>query len=344
METHLRNKLTAYFSNKSVLIVTSILIMIAVFVIVMASRKEITLLDDTNKKQIKTFKSTVREILEQNKIELKNKDKIYPDLESIVQDGSKIVIKRAVPVKVIMDGKEINIMSAEETVSDVLAAEHIAYKENDKIYPEKDTAVWKDMVIRIVRVTEKEFIEKQVLAYTNEIKQAKDWEVGVEKLLRNGSNGEKEIRIKVTYEDGIEKKREIIEEKVTKPPVSRQLAVGTLDTRVISRGETIQFKKMMVMKATSYTDDIASTGKMGGNTATGTKPRRIPGGGKWSTVAVDPKVIPLGTKLWIEGYGYAIAEDTGGAVKGNIIDLFFAQNSEEYLNWRTRKVKVYILK
>lgn len=344
MEIRLKNKPLAYFSNNPALVVTCMFIIVIALVIAGACQKEIILLDDMAKTQIVTFKSTVKDVLEQHRIELKSKDKISPDLESIVTNRSKIVIKRAVPVKVVMDGKETLLLSAEETVGDVLATEHIAYGKTDKVYPEKDVAVSKDMEIKVVRVTEKEFTEKQVLAYTNEVEHVQEWEVGVEELRRDGANGEKETKIKIIYEDGMEKKREIVEEKIIKLPMSRLLAVGTLDTRIVSRGETIQFKKMLVMKATSYTDDIACTGQIGGNTFTGTKPRRISGGGKWSTVAVDPRVIPLGTRLWVEGYGYAIAEDTGGAVKGNIIDLFFTQNTQEYLDWSTRRTKVYILK
>ena len=53
-----------------------------------------------------------------------------------------------------------------------------------------------------------------------------------------------------------------------------------------------------------------------------------PGG--LSTVAVDPRVIPLGSKVWVKGYGYAIAADTGGAIKGNIIDVYVNSEAEAY--------------
>ena len=82
------------------------------------------------------------------------------------------------------------------------------------------------------------------------------------------------------------------------------------------------------MEATAYTHT-------GNRTATGINPYR-------GVIAVDPKVIPLGTELYVEGYGYGEALDTGGAVKGNRIDLFFETKSEA-LNWGRRDVQVYIL-
>ena len=62
----------------------------------------------------------------------------------------------------------------------------------------------------------------------------------------------------------------------------------------------------------------------------------------YSTIAVDPSVIPLGTKVYVEGYGYAIAADTGGAIKGNRVDLFFNTEAEAS-NWGVRNLDVYIL-
>lgn len=74
---------------------------------------------------------------------------------------------------------------------------------------------------------------------------------------------------------------------------------------------------------------------LGGRTASGTAVCR-------GTVAVDPRVIPLGTKLYIEGYGYATARDTGGAINGNKIDVWFPSLGECY-QWGYRHVKVTIL-
>ncbi|KPU43086.1 cell wall-binding protein YocH precursor [Oxobacter pfennigii] len=344
MNKSFKDKMISFFSNNPAITLTCMLLLVVSLVIAGASQKEVFIIEGNKSTAAVTFKSTVGELLDQNQIQLDLKDKVFPGIDSMIKDGDRVIIKRAVPITVITDGEEIQFITAEENVEDMLFAEGIALDEKDKVYPEMDTAISKGMEVKVVRVTEKEITEKEIIAYTKEIQPKPDWEAGEEKELRQGENGEKEKTIKITYEDGVEKSREVIDEKIIKPAVSLLIAAGTLDTKVLSRGDTIRFEKMMVMKATSYTDDIANTGKIGGNTATGTKPRRISGGGKWSTVAVDPKVIPLGTELYIEGYGYAIAEDTGGAVKGNIIDLFFTQNTEEYLAWSTHKTKVYILK
>lgn len=88
----------------------------------------------------------------------------------------------------------------------------------------------------------------------------------------------------------------------------------------------------LTMQSTAYTGGIL--------TATGTKPVYNPGG--ISTIAVDPSVIPLGSKVYVSGYGIAIAADTGGAINGNIIDVYF--NSEaDCIAWGRRNVTVEIL-
>lgn len=84
-------------------------------------------------------------------------------------------------------------------------------------------------------------------------------------------------------------------------------------------------KKVMVMEATAY----AYTGQ---KTATGTWP-------KFGTIAVDPEVIPFGSRLWVEGYGYGIAEDTGSAIKGMIIDVYM-DKEDRALEWGRKKVQV----
>ena len=103
-----------------------------------------------------------------------------------------------------------------------------------------------------------------------------------------------------------------------------------------SRGGSVpselSYSKSFRVEATAYSGHNI--------TATGTKPVRNPGG--WSSIAVDRSVIPLGTRVYVENYGYAIAEDVGGAIKGNIIDLFM-DSSSQTRSWGRRNVTIYIL-
>lgn len=115
---------------------------------------------------------------------------------------------------------------------------------------------------------------------------------------------------------------------------------------VTSRGKTLDYKRVITMRATAYDSSFESCGKRPGErgygiTATGTQVRK-------GSVAVDPRVIPLGSKLYIESidgqyiYGTAYAEDTGGAIKGNRIDLFF-KTGYECTQFGVRAVRVYVL-
>lgn len=99
--------------------------------------------------------------------------------------------------------------------------------------------------------------------------------------------------------------------------------------------EELEKIKIFEMEATAYTDDKQSQGKWVGQTATGVKPQI-------GVVAVDPKIIPLGTRLYVEGYGQAIAGDTGGAIKGNRIDVFLP-NRGDCMRFGRQKVKVRVV-
>ncbi|GKU23758.1 3D domain-containing protein [Clostridium folliculivorans] len=119
---------------------------------------------------------------------------------------------------------------------------------------------------------------------------------------------------------------------IAKDKLSAIIASKSTSDTVISRGSNDQYKATFSMSSTAYTGGYV--------TAIGLKPLRSPSG--ISTVAVDPSVIPLGSKLFIPGYGTAIAADTGGAIQGNIVDLYF--NSEAECNsWGRRGITVNIV-
>lgn len=116
--------------------------------------------------------------------------------------------------------------------------------------------------------------------------------------------------------------------------VQASTASSVSQSGTLSRGmsKSVSYSQALTMTATAYSGDAI--------TASGTATARNSGG--YSTIAVDPRVIPLGSRVYVEGYGYAVAEDTGGAIKGNRIDLFFPTEGE-CESWGVRSVKVYVL-
>lgn len=97
--------------------------------------------------------------------------------------------------------------------------------------------------------------------------------------------------------------------------------------------------------ATGYTAGKESTGKSPGHpeygiTYSGVRVRKD----DFSTIAADPKVFPIGTIMYVPGYGFGVVADTGGAIKGHKIDLYFATKQQVYDEWGKKKVRVYILR
>jgi 3D (Asp-Asp-Asp) domain-containing protein len=104
------------------------------------------------------------------------------------------------------------------------------------------------------------------------------------------------------------------------------------------------FKRVEVT-ATGYYAGLESTGKNPGHpeygiTFSGVQVRRD----LYSTIAADPKVFPLGTIMWIPGYGYAIVADTGSAIKGKKIDLYYETKEDVFKEWGKKTVNVFIVK
>ncbi len=178
----------------------------------------------------------------------------------------------------------------------------------------------------------KEVVQREPIPYPTLRKSSSELRSGSSKTVRAGINGEKKITYRVTLKDGVEIRRETVTTKTLKNPVPEVITVGSRTT-LASRGY-LSGRKMIVMSATGYSPSPSENGGSS-RTATGLKIGH-------GIVAVDPKFIPLGTRLYIEGYGHAVAGDTGGAIKGNRIDLGHDTMSASNRFGR-KKVKVYIL-
>ncbi len=158
----------------------------------------------------------------------------------------------------------------------------------------------------------------------------REWDIflepGMQRVSNPGKSGTLENTLLVHYRDGALVSRRQVGSRVITPPRPRVIADGSYET--VSRQIKIQDRRPVEFIATAYT-------YTGYRTAVGAKTRR-------GVVAVDPKVIRLGTRMYIEGYGYAVAADTGGAIKGKKIDVFL-ETRQDALKWGRRRVNVYIL-
>lgn len=125
--------------------------------------------------------------------------------------------------------------------------------------------------------------------------------------------------------------REKAEKEAAEQAAKEQAEKEAAETSGQPAGQTF------IMESTAYSSDPADT--LGGGTVTATGQNLL---ANPMAVAVDPNVIPLGTRLYVEGYGEAIASDTGGAIKGNIVDVHFP-TYEQCIQWGRRQVKVTIL-
>lgn len=307
---------------------------------------EVSLSVDDEVTNFVSYSKTVKDLIEMEKVDLQKGAYINVPLDKKIEKNLNIIIKT--PKKYFIDenGESSEIICAYNTVDEILKDQNIKLGKRDFTYPELSEKVEPESSIRIYRMTEDTNVEESVIPFQKEITTTDDLEVGQTRVVQKGKDGLKNIHIKREYLNGIQISEIVEKEEIITEPVPQIIQRGSRDFIVTSRGNT-RYRNVIDMTATAYDLSFQSTGKRPGDryyglTASGTKVR--PG-----VVAVDPRVIPLGTKLYVQSldgtkdYGFAIAEDKGGAIKGNKIDLFF-ETAEQVRNFGRRKVRVYILK
>ncbi|NLC76855.1 MAG: DUF348 domain-containing protein [Clostridia bacterium] len=291
------------------------------------ARKDVQLVDGGELKKVTSFAQTVGQLLADEGVILGAHDQVEPSLDTPLKKGMQITVSRAFSVTVQVDGQILEVHTLPVTVREVLHKAMVSLGPEDQVTPDLEEQVQPGQEVIVTRVTTEEVVEEEEIPYQVVRHQDPTLERGQTKVVQKGQNGLTHNTYRVTYINGEEVSRELVSKQVVKPPVNEEIQVGVL--QVVSRGGVDKrFREAKTVIATAY----APTGN---RTYTGTWPKR-------GTIAVDPKVIPLGTELYVEGYGAGKAEDIGSAIKGNRIDVF-VDTEEEAVKWGRRKVKVYIL-
>ncbi len=234
------------------------------------------------------------------------------------------------------NGRESVITTFAGTVSELLAAQKIEV-EGSVISEDMDSEIEDGMVLdvktlRTMAVTETRDIEYKQMRVANS-----DMATGETKVTQTGVKGiaEDVYSVELLGNEVVEKT--LVSSAVKQEPVNEIVEYGTKDKS--DKGFT--YSKMITVKATAYESTFGSRNGKPGITASGL-PLAV------GMIAVDPKVIPLGTKVYIEdpngvyNFGYALAADTGGAIKGNRIDVCVPTYNDA-IQFGVRYLNVYVL-
>lgn len=318
---------------------------IAVICIVMAyaygqASKTIQLVIDGKAKSVETRASAVNSLLDEQSIDLAPQDEISASPDSKLHDGDQIVIDRAVPITVMVDGKSQRHYTTVDTVKSAISELGVSVSEHDKVYPSLVTGITPDLKVRIVRVNKQTVKQSDAIPYSVVKTADPTLLVGKTKTVQAGSSGKVVHQFEKVYQDGKFISKKWLGKTVEKNAVAKVIAVGTkkpepVKTEVLSTsivrepgavaisqnnkvkrsGVSFKYKKLLTnVSMTAYSSEESG---IGNRTASGTRVKQ------GQTIAVDPKVIPLGWWVYIEGLGFRRAEDTGGAIKGKKIDVYY---------------------
>jgi 3D (Asp-Asp-Asp) domain-containing protein len=280
---------------------------------------------------VSSYRATVGDVLNEAGITLGPHDRVIPGAATPLVPGRSIEVRRAFPVMLLADGGRRTVMTAASTVEEFIGGSGVALGPRDRVYPSLEQPVWAGVVVRIVRIQTQFVLRPEPVPYGRVVKLDTSLPRGLVRVVQRGQNGTRVRRIALTLADGVVIDRQVLGAEIVRPPQDRIMQMGT--RRVFaSRGE-FAGKEIVHMEATGY---APWTGKgVGDITAIGMK-------AGYGVVAVDPTVIPLRSVLFIEGYGRAIAGDTGGAIKGHRIDLGF-DTARQAIQFGRRPVRIYIL-
>ncbi len=290
------------------------------------TNKSVTVVSDNRKITVRTVYDNPLEIIRQSGIEFKKGDSYSLSTDKI-SNGTVITVKSKTPVNVEVFGRKRIVFSAAKDVRGLM--EELGY--SPSMYaalPDKNATLRDDMFVKLEPLTRKIELRDKKIPYEVIHRKNPQLEVGKSKVVQKGIDGIGRVTVRESYLHGEKIAEEVLQESITKVAVPEIVEEGA---RPKAAAGISPYSKVINVEASAY---LPSDGGGSGYTATGVPARR-------GVIAVDPNVIPLGSHVYIPGYGEAIAADTGG-FSGRAIDVC-VDTYAEAMNWGRRNVDVYIL-
>lgn len=283
---------------------------------------------------------TVRDLLRFTHTTVGENQIVVPAKTARVTPYMTVTVRDAKTVTLTADGKTAKVKLAYGKLTESLRLAGIALSSEDMLSVPRSSRVEDVDSLTIQRVTYRQTVTTAAVPFAKKTEQDSTLAIGKTKRKTAGKNGEKTITTRVKYIDGVPEGKAAVSETVTKQPVDEVTLVGAkgaAGTFTDENGATVAYKKVFTGSGTAY------TAEPGAATATGVAAYR---GG----VAVNPDVIPYGSKLYVVStdgsvvYGYCTAVDTGGALEDGsaIVDCFF-DTYDECIQFGRRDVNVYVI-
>ena len=306
------------------------------------AQKSVAVVVDGQTRRVTTQATDVAGALRDARISVGPRDVVTPPIDSAFSDGETIVVRRAVPVKLEASGESIELEVVGRTVSDALVAAGLDPEGVVGVRPGLSTLLTSGMAIVVPRAVVRVTDEEVDIAYGTITQADPALPTGSREIVVSGAKGSALRIYRTLVTDGVEGTRSLITERVLRKPRNRVIAVGTGSSgavRVSNRPARVRAVAAGSARGThiAVTATAYAPGSDGVDWRTATGARAGLG-----VVAVDPRVIPLGTRVFVPGYGYGVASDTGGAIKGSRIDLCFDDRGSA-LRWGRRNVSIVIL-
>lgn len=298
-----------------------------------------------------TFATDPAEVLNQAGLTLDENDTYTTQTGEGVEE---ITICRSQRVTVCYHGEETVVTTFGETAGELLSRLNLEVGEYDVLSHTPDTLLDDGMALRVDSVIKRQESYTSTLPHETLLCNDASLPTGTREVLTEGVDGEMLLTADVLYVNGEETERAVLSETVTKAPVTEVVAVGTGEIPesadpdampviaggyiTLPTGEVLTYTGSAAIRATAYTHTDAGCDM---TTYTGTTVHK-------GTVAVDPRYIPYGTRMFIVSndgeyvYGIAVAEDCGGDIKGDRMDLYFP-TFDECIQFGRRVCTVYFL-